>query len=126
MLFIGLKYLAVAFLVAIFASFAEANDLVLSSALIKHPTSGAHNRISSDINTGCFSDHFSNLTSASACLHYKDRYFGSVDDHGAGTAITLHKHGEDVIWSLAPSLSKFSLDPLDVIKNVQVLLQYRF
>ncbi len=41
-------------------------------------------------------------------------------------AIALHKHGDDTIWSLAPSLSKVSLNPIDDIKNLQVLFHFRF
>jgi hypothetical protein len=39
-------------------------------------------------------------------------------------AIALHKDGNKIIWSLAPSFSKFSLDPMEDIKKLQVMLQY--
>ncbi len=41
-------------------------------------------------------------------------------------AIPLHKHDDQIVWSLAPSLSKVSLNPIDDIRNMQVLLRFRF
>ena len=41
-------------------------------------------------------------------------------------AISLHKDGDKTIWSVAPSLAKFSLNPIDNIKNIHVLFQYNF
>ena len=57
----------------------------------------------------------------------KDLAFGSMNECFEETAvITLRKEGDEIMWGLAPSLGKFSLNPIDDIKNLQVLLQYRF
>ncbi len=41
-------------------------------------------------------------------------------------SIPLHKHGSTTIWSLAPEPGKLSLNPIDMIKNIHLVLQYRF
>jgi hypothetical protein len=41
-------------------------------------------------------------------------------------SIALHKDGGKIIWSLTPSLGKYSLNPIDDLRNIQVLLRYRF
>ena len=42
------------------------------------------------------------------------------------TAIILHKDGTEIRWSLAPMLSKLSLNPIENIKNLEWMLEYRF
>lgn len=118
------KYSALFFLIMIFtSSLAGANDLALSSALAMHPINSPLNNISA----GCFPGRFVESTRKGAALEREDTLVSSESNcFKENAAIPLHKDGKEIVWSLAPSLSKFSLDPLDVIKNVQVLLQYRF
>jgi hypothetical protein len=56
----------------------------------------------------------------------KDSSVGSMNEcFEEIAAISLHKDGDKIIWSLAPSsLSKLSLNPIDDSKKLQVLLQY--
>lgn len=61
-----------------------------------------------------------------SALERKDIPVGSMKESlEEAVAIALHRDG-DKIWSLAPSLCKVSLNPIDDIKNLQVLLQYRY
>ena len=127
--FVGLqKYSAALFLIMICASasFAAADDLGLFSALTMHPTDSLNN-ISVEINSDCFAGYFTKFTSASAAPEHKDTPISSVSEcFEEAASITLHKDGDKIIWSLVPSLSRYSLDPIDDLKNIQVLLRYRF
>jgi len=79
------------------------------------------------MNRDCFTGYFTNVSSVIIALERKDMSVGSMNECFEETAaITLHKDGDKIIWSLAPSLAMFSLNPIDDIKNLQVLLQYRF
>jgi len=42
------------------------------------------------------------------------------------TAITLHKNGDEVIWSCSPSFSRLGLNPIDNLKNLTIMFQYKF
>ncbi len=130
MLFIGLqKYLAALFLILIYASasLAAANDQGLLSALTMHPTNDSLKNISAEINSDCFAGYFTEFTRESAALEHKDMPVSSASECFEETAsIALHKDGDKIIWSLVPSLSRYSLDPIDDLKNIQVLLRYRF
>jgi len=53
--------------------------------------------------------------------------FGSMNECFEDTAgIAPSKSDDKIMWSLAPLLGKLSLNPMDDINNIQVLLQYRF
>ena len=109
MLFFGFKkYLVILFLIMIYASSpAGANDLGLSSDLPMPPTN--------------------KFTSESADLEHRDALISSVSESFEETvAITLHKRGDQIIWSLAPLPTTLTLNPIDDIRNIQVLLRYRF
>jgi hypothetical protein len=57
----------------------------------------------------------------------KDSSAGSTNEYFENiAAISLHKDGDKIIWSVAPSLPKISLNPIENIKNLQVVLRYRF
>jgi len=128
--FIGLKkYLVALFLIMICASasLAAANDPGLFSALTMHPTNDSPKYISVAINSDCFAGYFTKFTRVSTALEHMDMPISSVSECFEETStITLHKDGDKIIWSLAPSLSKYSLNPIDDIRNIQVLLRYRF
>lgn len=127
MLFNGLrKYLAAFFFVMFYASasLATTNNLNMWSDTIDqtiHPT------IKTSGNSECFTGYFTNFRSVTIVLERKDMPVGSMNECFEETsAITLHKDGDKIIWSLAPSLDRLSLNPIDNIKNLQVLLKYRF
>ncbi len=129
-LFIGLrKYLAALFFIIIYASasLAATNELGLYSALTMHPANDSPKNISVEINGDGFAGYFTKFASLSAALEHKDMPVSSVNESFEETAaISLHKDGDKTIWSLIPSLSRYSLNPIDDIKNIQVLLQYKF
>ena len=112
------------------ASLAVTNDLSLSSDTIAqaiHPTNGSPIKTPVRINSECFTGYSTNFSNVIIALEHEDMPVGSMNECFEETAaITLHKDGDRIIWSLAPSLARFSLNPIDTIKNLQVLLQYRF
>ena len=128
--FIGLlKYLVALFLIMIYASvsLAAADDPDLFSALTMHPTNDAPQYISVEINSDCFAGYFTKFTSVSTALENRNMPVSSISEcFEETTAITLHKDGEQIIWTLAPSLIRYSLNPIDDLKNIQVLLRYKF
>lgn len=129
MLFSGFqKYLAALFFIMICASasLAAADDLGLFSTLTMHPNDSPKNT-SAEINSDGFAGYSTKLASVSAALENKDMPVSSVNECFEETAaITLHKDGDKTTWSLIPSLSRYSFDPLDDLKNIQVLLRYKF
>ncbi len=119
------KKLAAAFFMVICASasFAAANDLELFAA----PKDNVLRSNSGEVNGGCFTGYVIKFTVVSTAPDSKDMFVspvgGCVED---AVSITLHKDGNTTIWSLAPVLSEYSLNPIEDIKNLQVLLLYRF
>ncbi len=108
-------------------SFAASNDPDLFSALTMHSTNEPPQNISAEINSECFAGYFSKFTSVSNALEHMNMLISSVSECSQDTStITLHKDGDKIIWSLAPSLNRYSLNPIDDIKNIQVLLRYKF
>jgi hypothetical protein len=126
------KYFAALFFVMICASAspAAANSISLSSHAIAqtmYPTHDTTNNISVGINSDCFAGYFTEFSSMSTTFEHRDMPVGSVSEClEEAVAITLHKDGDTIIWGLAPSLSKVSFNLVDDIKNLQVLLRYRF
>ena len=123
------KSLIVVFLLAIcaFTSLAEANSIGSFFAQKINATNVLSNNASMGINNDYFTGDFTKFTSASSALEYRDMSASPVNQYFQDiTAISLHKDHDKIIWSLAPSLSTYSLNPLDDIKNVQVLLRYKF
>ena len=124
MLFKGLRtYLAVFFFVMLFASasLAAANGPGLPSDTINqtmHPTNDVSIKTSLGIDSKC---------STGYGLAGGDMPVGSMNGcFNDSVAIPLLKNGDKSIWSIAPSISKFSLNPIDDIKRVQVMLQFSF
>ena len=126
------KYLTAFFLVIFYASasLAEVSDPGLpfvTAAQTTHPTDLPTIDISAGINSECFTGYYTNLQSVITALERNDVPVGSMKESFEETAaIALHKHGEKIIWSLAPSLDKVSLNPIEDFKNLHVLLQHRF
>ncbi len=123
------KCLAALFLVMIYASvsFAATNDLDLFSALTADTKDDSPKNISVEINTGCFAGYFTKITNTDTALEHRNMPISPESDcFEEAASIALHKHGSSIIWSLVPLLSKYSLNPIDDIRNMQVLLQYRF
>lgn len=110
------------------ASLAASNDL-LSDTFAKtiYQTNESSIKTPVRISSECFVGYSTNFNSAINATERKDTPFGSRSECFEDTAaIALHKDGDQVIWSLAPSLDWFSLNPIDNIKNLRVQLQYRF
>ena len=128
MLLIGpRRFLAGIFLIMIYAStsLAAVNNESLSSALIMNPPKDSSNYISMTINSDWFANDFTKFTpSTTSARTYKPvnlrEFFEKI------SAISLSKDSDKGIWSLSPTLSKYSLNPVNDIKNIQVLLRYRF
>ncbi len=120
------------FLVMFFASatLAAANSLSFQSDIIAqttYPTDDMPIKTSAGINSECFTGYFTNFRTVTTALKGKEMPVGSLNECLKETVgIALHKDGDKIIWSLAPSLGRFSLNPTDNIKNLQVLLQYSF
>jgi hypothetical protein len=131
-LFNGLqKYLTVFFLLIVSApaSFAAASNLGFESDTTSQTTNSTHESTvitSEGINVVCFSAYDTNFRSVVSALERRDTA-GSMNRCFVETAtIPLHKDYDKVIWSLTPSLGTSSLNPIDDIKNLQVMLKYRF
>lgn len=111
------------------ASLAAMNALSFQSDTIAqtiHPANESPVKTSAGMNRDCFSGYFPNVSSVIIALEGKDMPAGPMAECSDETAaITLHK-GDKIVWSLAPSPGMFSLNPIDDIKNLQVLLQFRF
>jgi len=123
------KSLMVVFLIAICASasIAAANGTGLFSAQKMDPTSALSNDTSTGFNNDFFTDDFTKFTSKSPTPEYRDTSAGPLSKYLQDiTAISLQKDHDKIIWSLSPSLSTYSLNPIDDIKNVQVLFRYKF
>lgn len=123
------KLLIVVFLIAICAStsIAVANSIGLFSAQKMNSTNTLSNNTSMGFNNDFFTGDFTKFTSTSSALEYKGISASPMSQYLQDiTAISLQKDHDKIIWSLAPSLSTYSLNPIDDIKNVQVLLRYKF
>ncbi len=125
-LFNGLrKYLAAFFLVMFYASasLATTNNLSLWSDTVDT----IQPAIKTSDNSECFTGYFTNFRNVPIVLEREDMPAGSLNEcFGETSAITLHKGSDKIVWSLIPSLDRLSLNPIDNIKNLQVLWQYRF
>jgi hypothetical protein len=125
------KYLGTFFLAIFcaFASLAAANDLGVPAHIMAQtvsPTNGSP-IMSEEINSECFTGYVINFRDVNTALDHKNIPFGYIEECFDETAaIPLHIDGDKIIWSFAPSLDRFSLNPIDDIKNLQVVLKYRF
>ena len=126
-LFTGLtKYLAAFFFVMLYASasLATTSNLSLWSGTVDQTIDPA---IKTSASRECFTGYFTNSRGMAVILEGKDLPAGSMNEcFDEPSAITLHKDGDNIIWSLIPSLDKLSINPIDNIKSLQVMLQYRF
>ena len=134
-LFKGLqKYSAAFFLVMLFASAspATANGPVLpfvTPARTMHPTNESSITTSMEIDNECFAGYFTNFRIVIVDPERRDNMpVGSINECFEDPApLALHKDGDKIIWSLAPSLAKFSPNPIDDSKKLPLLLlQYSF
>ena len=126
------KYSATIFLVIFCASasVAAANDLSLQSdtnAEAAFPENEPTGQTSEGLTSEYFTEYFENFKITIPAPEHPDMPVSSLSESiEESAAIILHKDGDKVIWSLAPSLKKFSLNPIDDINNLQVVLKYRF
>jgi hypothetical protein len=122
------KNSATIFLVIFFASvsLAAANDLSLRPATIAQGNKPAR-QASRGLTSEYFTEYFNSSSIMITASEHPDMPEGSMNESIEETlAITLHKDGDKITWSLAPYLGKFSLNPIDDINNLQVVLKYRF
>jgi hypothetical protein len=131
-LYNSLRKIIAAFYLVIFyasASLAAVNGMSLPSdtvAQTMHPTNEPP-ITTVGIDSTFFMGHFTSFRSVIAGVERKDSSVGSMNESFEEiVAISLHKDGDKIIWSVAPSLLKISLNPIEDIKNLQVLLRYRF
>ena len=114
------------------ASPAAANDPGLPSVTITrtmHPTNESSIKTSVGIDSECFTGYFTNFRFVIADPERRDNMpVGSINECLEDPApLALHKDGDKIIWSLAPSLAKFSPNPTDDSKKLPLLLlQYSF
>jgi hypothetical protein len=125
------KYAAPIFL-AIFcasASLAAANDLNMQSAADArtHPGKEPSVQTSSEFTSESYTEYFKNTRSMITAPEHKDMPAGSMEESlEDSVAITLQKDGDKIIWSLGPTLRTITLNPIEDINNLQVVLKYRF
>jgi hypothetical protein len=132
MLFNGLRKIIAVFYLIIFctsASLAAANSMSLPSITIDqtmHPTNES-SITSAGIDSKFFTEYFTGFRGVITGVERKDSSVGSMNESFEEiAAISLHKDGDKIIWSVAPSLLRISLNPIEDIKNLQVLVRYRF
>jgi hypothetical protein len=131
-LFKGLRKYSAMFYLVLFiasASLAAANGPGLPADAIPqtpHPTNESSITTSIGIDNECFTGDFTNSGSLITGLERRNKPLVLMNEcFNEPTFIALHKDGDKIIWSLAPSsLSKLSLNPIDDSKKLQVLLQY--
>ncbi len=130
------KYCIVLFLVICCSSVAAAatkqvDQLTDSFFPTTQPTHNPTTAAGISINDEYFRGFVTDFRSAITAPSRGDMSVGSVKeylkDYFRGKAtVELNKDGEESRWSLAPSLGKLSLNPLTNIKNMVMLLQYKF
>ena len=112
------------------ASFAAVDDPGLPSdaaAQTIHSTNNPPIEISAGINHECFSLYCTSLKNEICAMERRVMPAGSMKETlEQAVAIALLRDGDKNMWSLAPSLGKISLNPMEDIKNLQVLLQYQY
>jgi hypothetical protein len=92
-----------------------------------HPANEPPLQTSGELNSEGVTDYFKNFRTMITAPEHPDMPETSMKESFEETvAITLHKDDDKIIWSLAPSLRKFSLDPIEDINNLQLVLKYRF
>jgi len=130
--FNGLRKIIVVFYLFIFyasASLAATNGMSLPSdtiAQMMHPINESPIN-SVGIDSKFFTEYFTGFRSAITCVERKDSSAGSTNEGFEEiAAIALHKDGDKIIWSVAPALLRISLKQIEDIKNLKVLLRYRF
>jgi hypothetical protein len=127
------KYSATIFLIIIFcasATLAAANDLMPRSATnvqTTPPRIEPAKQKSGGLNSKYFADYFNDSSIMITAPEHPDLPVGSMNESlEDAVAITLHKDGDKIIWSLGPSLRALSLKPIDDINNIQIVLKYKF
>ena len=107
---------------------AATNDPGVSSSLMMNQSTDSTRNISMAINNDWFAGDFTKLTSLNkTTTEHNDIYFKSVREYFEDiTDISLHKGSDQAVWSLTTSFGKYSLNPINGLKNFQVFLRYKF
>jgi hypothetical protein len=78
-------------------------------------------------NSESYTEYFSNFRIMTTAPEHPDMPVGSVEESlEESVAIPLQKDGDKIIWSLGPTLRTITLNPIEDINNLQVVLKYRF
>ena len=79
-------------------------------------------------NDSCFTGYCTSLKNLFGNLDKKYNLLSvSVDEcFGDKAAITIGKYGDHITWSFVPLFDASGYDPIDAIKNFQVMCQFRF
>ncbi len=125
------KYSAAFYLVMLLASasLASANGLgpYDSNAQAINPTNESSIKTCLGTKSECFTEYNMSSRNPITDMEGINRPAGSMIDFlKETTTITLHKDGEKTLLSIAPSVSKFSLNPIENVKRLQVMLRYTF
>ena len=127
MLFNGFLRFLAASLIFVCAASASAATNDLSSVLAMNPASDAIKNIDVTVANDLFAGDSRKLTSASFISEHKYTPLINVREYFENlSAVSLFKNRDNSVWSLAPSFGKYSANPLSDLKNVQVLLRYKF
>jgi len=118
------------FIILASASLASANGLGLpydQNAQEMNPANETSIKTCLGIGNECFTGYSTNFKTAIIDTEPGNTAAGPVSELFKQTAaITLHKGVNNTMWSLAPSISKYSLNPMEDVKRLQVMLQYSF
>ena len=132
------EYLAIFYIVIFFtAAPCSAGD---SIDLISNETTTPKNSLSSDFNEMndstsslfsndfCFTGYFTSLGSLFGNLSKKNNSFSVSADEcfGDNAGITVSTYGDNMKWSFVPLFNASGFNPIDAIKNFQIMWQYRF
>jgi len=79
-------------------------------------------------NDSCFTGYFTSLSSLFSNLDKKNNLFSVSADEcfEDKAAITVGKNGDKITWSFVPLFDASGFNPIDAIKNFQVMWQYKF
>jgi hypothetical protein len=132
------EYLTMFYIVIFFtaAPCAAGNNINLMSNETNTPMnslSGNFNKVDDSPSSlftydSCFTGYFTSLSSLFGNLTKKNNSFSVSADEcfGDNAAITIGKYGDNVTWSFVPLFDASGFNPVDAIKNFQVMWQYRF
>ena len=133
------EYLAIFYIIIIFFTAAPCTAEDISN-LMSYNTNTPMDTLSSNLtnmndshsslftNDSCFIGYFTSLGSIFGSLDKKNNLLSVSADEcfSDKAAITVGKYGDNMTWSFVPLFDASGFNPVDVIKNFQVMWQYKF